>query len=238
MNEEGSATAHSTASAQVEEDGAFPNLLTRFVQVFISPGALFERLRERPVWVGAVILIVLLSIGSNLLLPDAIMRQALEQQMGSEATAERVDRLLSIVRVWGRVASVAFPPLVIAAISGILILIYNVFTGGEAKYRQLFSASAHAFFIYTVGGIVTLALILARGEVLSLSLNLVLPGLEEGYLFRLLHGLNVFSLWTAAVLGVAVSRIYPGRSAGRAAGVIIGLYAVLVAVFALFGGAG
>ncbi len=45
----------------------------------------------------------------------------------------------------------------------------------------------------------------------------------------------MFSLWTGAVLGIAVSRIYPGRSAGRAAGVIVGLYVVLVAIFALFG---
>lgn len=235
MQEEGSATGASAASEAVVEDGAFPNLFTRFIQVFVSPGALFERLRERPLWVGAVILVVVLSIGSNLLLPDEVTRQVLEQQMGPEATAEQIDRTVAIVRVWGRVASVAFPPLVIAAIAGILILIYNVFTGGEATYRQLFSASAHAFFIYTVGGLITLALILARGEVVTLSLNLLLPGMEEGYLFRLLRGLNVFSLWTGAVLGIAVSRIYPGRSAGRAAAVIIGLYVVLVAIFALFG---
>jgi hypothetical protein len=233
MNEEGPAAADSAASTEAGGDGTFPNLLTRFVQAFVSPGALFERLRERPLWVGAVILIVLLSVGSTVLLPDAALLQFMSDQMGPQATTEQIGRFMPWFKVWAVVITVASIPIV----AGVLILIYNVFTGGEATYRQLFSASAHAFLIYAVGGLIAVMLTRARGEMVVLSMNHLMPGLDEGYLFRLLWRINVFSLWTAAVLGVAVSRLYPGRSAGRAAGVIMGLYLALAAVFALFGGA-
>lgn len=237
MNEEtsGGQSGGSTTGSGGEGE-PLPDLIARIGQVFFSPGALFDRLKRNPVWVGILVLLVVISFGSNLLVPEEIFRQALEAQMGEEVEPEQVEQALGFVKIWGRAMAVVGPPLMIAAIAGLLILIFNVLMGGEATYRQLFSATAHSFVIYTVGGLITLALILARGDVdVSLSLGLLVPGLE-GYPGRFLGRLNVFSLWTAAVLGIAVSRLYPGRSSGSAAGLLIGVYAVLVAIFAAFGG--
>jgi hypothetical protein len=69
----------------------------------------------------------------------------------------------------------------------------------------------------------------------SLSLDLLLPGLDEdGFVYGFLHGLNLFSIWAAVVLGIGVSRLYPKSSAGSAAFAILSLYVVFKAVVALF----
>lgn len=216
-----------------------PSLPVRIAQVFFSPGALFEALSRHPVWIGALVVLIAINLVTNMLVPEEVVRAAIEARGGSDMTAEQIDQTMSFLAVWGWVLAVVGSPIVILVVAAVLLLVYNVLTGGEGTFRQLFSATTHAMYIYTLGGILTLALILGGAEVTTqLSLGLLVPGLEEGYLARFLNGLNVFSLWTAAVLGIAVSRIYPQKSAGSAALTIIGLYVVLVAIFTTFGGGG
>ncbi|MGH7540566.1 MAG: YIP1 family protein [Gemmatimonadota bacterium] len=213
------------------------SLPRRLIDVFVAPGALFDRLREVPVWVDVLILLIVVSVASNFLVPEEVVRQMIAAQMPADAEPAQVEQGLAFARVWGRILSVIGSPITIAIVAGYAILIFNVLLGGEATYRQLFSATSHALVVYTVGALLTLGLMAARGEMVRMSLDLLVPGgLPEGYLFRFLGGLNAFSLWTCVVLGIAVSRIYPKRSAGAASAVFIASYAVLVALFAIPGG--
>lgn len=225
----------STTEAADAEGVPLPGLPARIVQVFVSPAALFDRLKERPVWIGMMLLLVAVSVVSSFLVPEEVMRELVRTQLPADAGEAQIDQAVGFARVWGRVMAVVGTPVTVAVIAGILILVYNVLLGGDGRYGQLFSATTHAFAIYTVGGLLTLALIVSRGEMTTLSLNLLIPGLEEGFLFRLLRGINFFSLWTAAVLGIAVSRIYPKRSAGAATVLLIVLYVLLAAIFAALG---
>ena len=240
MNEEHTSSTAPQAEPSGEEEGArLPSLPARIGQTFFSPGALFEALKARPAWIAALVLLVVINFGTNLILPEEVVRAAIEAQAAPDATPEQIDQIVGFTKTFGRALAIVGAPIMIAIVAGILILIFNVFTGGKATYRQLFSATTHAFYIYTLGGILTLALILAGSEPdTRLSLGLLLPGQSEGYLARFLGGVNFFSLWTAAVLGIAVSRIYPGRKAGSAAMPIIALYLVLAAIVAALGGLG
>lgn len=224
------------AEAGSAEAASLPSLPARIVQVFVSPAALFDRLKQRPAWIGMMILLVVVSVISSFLVPEEVMRQLVQANLPADAEPAQVDQAVGFARAWGRVLAFVGTPITVAFIAGILIVVYNALLGGNGTFGQLFSATTHAFVIYTVGGLLALALILSRGEMTTLSLNLLLPGLEEGFLFRLLRGINVFSLWTAAVLGIAVSRIYPKRSAGSATVLLIVLYVLLAAVLAALGG--
>lgn len=222
--------------ARSSEAASLPSLPVRIVQAFVSPAALFDGLKEAPVWIGMMLVLVVVSVISSLLVPEEVMRQLVQANLPANAEQAQIDQAVAFARVWGRVMAVVGTPVTVAIIAGILVLVYNVILGGDGTFKQLFSATTHAFVVYTVGGLLVLALILSRGEMTTLSLNLLIPGLEEGFLFRLLRGINVFSLWTAAVLGIAVSRIYPKRSAGSAALLLILLYVLLAAVLAALGG--
>lgn len=215
---------------------ALPPLPVRVARVFTAPGPLFERLKERPAWVGVLILLIVVGAGASLLLPESAYRAMIAQQMPPNAEPAQVEGAVRFWRTFGPVLSAVLTPVSIGLVAGLLILAYNVVLGGEATYRQLFSATAHAYVILTAGGLVTLALLVAGGEQVVMSPALLLPDLGTGYLARFLGRINIFAVWTMIVLGVAVSRIYPRRSAGGAVAYLGVLYALLVGLSAIPGG--
>lgn len=220
-----------------EDEAPLPNLAVRVWELLVTPGRLFDRLRERPAWIGAVVLMVAVGAATTWLMPEELLREAATANMPADAPAEQVETAARFARVGGYVGSVLGPPVSVAAVAGVLLFGFNVVLGGAARYRQLVAATAHALLVPTLGGLLVLPLMIASGDPgTALALHLLVPGLEEGFLYRFLHGLNVFGLWAAALLGLAASRLYPRRSfVGSAAGVIA-LYVATKAALAVLGG--
>lgn len=221
------------------DEGRLPHLAVRFGQVFFAPGELFERLRERPAWIGAILLLVGLNLLAVLLMPQDLLRQMMEGQLPAGVdpaqAREQMDAMMRFGRISSLIGAFVMPLLATAVIAGVVIAIYNGILAGEASFRQVFSVTAHASFIYAVGGLLVLGLMIARGEPgAALSLHLLVPGLEEGYPRRLLQGLGFFGLWTSVVLAIGVTRLYPKRSPGGAAAVLLGLYVAFKALLAVF----
>lgn len=218
------------------EDRPLPSLPARLGQVFFAPAKLFDALRERPAWIGPLVVVAVATLAMTLLVPEELMREAVIAQAGEDATPEQIETAVSIGRWIPIVASVVGPPIVAAIIAGLLLFLYNTVLGGMSTFRQLFSATSHAMIIPALGTVITTPLAISAGDLnTSLALHLLVPGLEvDTYLYDLLHGLNVFSLATAVVLGIAVSRLYPRRTAGSSALTIVGVYVVLKAVVAVF----
>jgi len=218
---------------------AAPNLLVRVGQVFAAPGRLFEALAARPVWLDVFLLLIASTVASQLVIPEETFRAIFMQQIPADTPPEQIERILSFTRTWGLVIGAVSLPLALVVVAGLLILAYNVMLGGDATFRQLFSATAHAFLILSAGGWIVLALILLGSEQVVLSPFLALEGfldLGDGYLARIAYRINIFAVWTCAVLGIAVGKLYPKRSAGGATTYLLVLYLLLVAVSALQGG--
>ncbi|MFQ5746267.1 MAG: YIP1 family protein [Gemmatimonadota bacterium] len=214
-----------------------PNLAVRIAQVFTAPGKLFDALREKPAWLGALLFITVVGLVAQFLVPGEMIRDLIRSQVGPDATAQQVDAAVRIGAITRYVGAVIGPVIVFVIIAGILLLIYNVMLGGEGSFRQVFSATIHANLVGTIGGVAILPLAIARGDLrTALALDLLVPGLEpSGFAFRFLHGLNVFGIWTIVVLGIALSRIYPKVTAGGAIGVLMALYLVLKLILAAVG---
>ena len=235
-------SAPSSVAAASGEVGAPSSLPVRVAQVFYAPAELFDRLRARPVWIGALLGLVALNLTTVLLMPEELLRELILSQApaGAEPEAGTMDGMVRFARIMSVVSSLIMPALGAAVIAGALLVVYNVVLGGEGRFQQLFSAAVHALYIASVGALLGLVLAVAKGDPqVSLSLHLLVPTLDPAdYLYRFLRGLNLFSLWTAAVLGIAVSRIYPKRPAGAAAALVVGLYVVLAAALAFLPGPG
>lgn len=215
---------------------SIPSLPVRIVQVFTSPGKLFDALKVRPVWLGVLVVLIVVGVVAGFLVPEEAWRSMIADQMPPDADPEQIE---GTVRFWstvGPVLGVILTPVSIALVAGLLVLAYNVVLGGEASFRQLFSATTHAYVILTVGGLVGLGLLAATGEQQVMSPALLLPEMGEGYLARFLERINIFALWTIVVLGIAVSRIYPKRSAGGGIAYLLVLYLLLIALTAIPGG--
>lgn len=234
------ATTPTESAGEAGTGDDLPNLAVRFGQVFFSPGRLFDSLKENPAWLGPLMVVAVASLAVTLVIPEELMREAFIAQAPADAPAEQIDTMMRIGRWTGVAAAVVGPFLIAGILGGCLLFLYNMVLGGTATFVQLFSAAAHAMFVPMVGGLITTPLAIAAGDLnTALALHLLVPGLgAETYMYRFLHGLNVFSLGTAVVLGIAVSRLYPRRSAGSAAFTLVGLYVAVKAVVAAFGGFG
>lgn len=217
----------STAAGAHDEPKA-PNLFVRIGQVFFSPGKLFEALRDRPVWLDVCILLIVLSAASQLLIPEERYREIFLSQMPPETDPADAERMMGFFRQWGVAFAVIWLPIATAIVAGLLSLAYNVMMGGEARFKQLFSAVMHSFVILTAGGFVVLALILLGGEQAVISPALLFPDLGDGYLARLAYRVNVFAIWTSVLLGIAVSKMYPKRSAFGATVYLLVLYTIMI----------
>ncbi|WP_419949368.1 YIP1 family protein [Candidatus Palauibacter sp.] len=230
-------------------EAAIPPLPVRIAQAFFSPAKLFDALRERPAWIGAVIGLIVVGVAAQFLTPvlvsEEVLRAMVEAQFerftppgADEATQAQIEAQIDATLARGPVANsvtaVVATPITLAVISGLLLIAFNVVMGGEARFKQLFSASAHALFIYTAGGLVSLVLMAFGSENPILAPGLFLPE-ADGFIGNFLNGINVFSVWTCGVLGVAVSRIYPGRSVAAGTVYLLVLYLMVVAVLAALG---
>lgn len=231
----------STPSPRAEGDAAdreeLPSLPGRALQVFVAPGALFDRLRENPAWVDVMALVAALSLASTLLIPEELVREAMMQQAPEGTDAEQVEQFTGFVRWTGMISAVVGPLFVAAVVAGVTHLVFTLVLGGRRTYRQVFSAASHMMLVPTVGTLVTVPLILSTGDVqTSLALHLLAPGIDTGtYAFRLLRGLNVFGLAGASIMGVAVGRLYRSRSTVPAVGLMLALYVALKAAMAVVG---
>lgn len=216
-----------------------PSLPVRVVQVFTAPARLFDALRETPRFLGALLVVIGIGLVVQALIPAELFREFALSQVPADASPEQVaatERFLGVGNVVRWIGTILFPPLMILFVTGFILLVWNVMSGGEARFRSVFACTSHAYVIWAAGGLVTLPLVLARNDLrMTFSLHLLAPGLDpDTYVFRFLQGLNLFGLWTMVVLGIAVSRLYPKVSAGTASTVMVLAYVVLKAIGAIF----
>ncbi len=218
-----------------------PNLFTRAIQVFVAPGALFNRLKEKPVWLGALLVVLVLAGAAALLVPADVMRDAFTQNLPPDATPEAIEqaeRMADIFTSPGvRLVTNLIPiPIILLIWVGVLMLVFNVFMGGDASFKQLLSFTSHSWIIPTAGTLVSVPLRAAKGEMTAgLNLGLLVPP-DSGFLYRFLAGMDLFALWGLLVLAIGLTKLYAKRSIAQAATILIILYALLVAGFAAIGG--
>ena len=221
-----------------EVQAPLPNFPIRFVQVFTSPATLFDALRERPVWLDALLVTIVVSLFVQFMIPAEILRDAMMSGLPADASPEQIEateKMAGFMRSFGWVIVIGSTLFLFALLAGVLKLVYGVLLGGAVTFKQMFSATAHAQLINTAGALLTLPLVRATGDLRStLSLHLLAPDLErDGWLFSFLQGLSLFGLWTMVVLGIAVSRISPKISASSAIAFLVVAYILLKAVLAV-----
>lgn len=218
-----------------EEAGPeLPNLAVRVVQLFVAPGRLFDRLRERPAWLGAILLAVAAGAVTLWVIPEEIVREFFRSQIPAEAPQDAVQRQVDLQYRFRFIHPLLLVPLTIVLTAGVLLFVFNLLLGGEARFKQLFAATAHAFVIPALGGLALVPLKIQTGDFQrSLALHWLVPGMEEGFLYYLLQGMDFFALWGAVVLGIGVSRIYRHRTATVGVSVVAGLYVIVAASGAL-----
>jgi hypothetical protein len=220
------------------EDGpALPSLPMRFMQVFVSPGELFARLQHKPAWVGAMILGGVLVGLATYLIPVELTLELTRQQF-----AERGQELpagfesgAKYIRLAGMIFGPLFWALFAVVTTGIVTVIFTFLLGGEGKFKQYLSIVAHAYLISAVSYLALVPLRISAGDPqLLLSVGTLIPIGGDAYLGKFLGLIDLFGLWTWAVVGLGVSTITKKLSWGTAAAILMVIPVGFAALFAIW----
>jgi hypothetical protein len=199
------------------------NFASRLQGVFFSPQPTFKAISEKPVWVDAlVVILILAAIFSYLIAPYAdqdALKLLKDNVKFKERMKDRYDSYIknlenpSLASILLRNVLLSLVGLVIGLlIAGLVLLIMGRLTSTEGNFVLVFSALIHANFIDKIlGGAVRLLLAFVRKSVIqtSTSLALVVPKAElTSTAFILLSQIDFFQLWMFGILGYGLSSVF------------------------------
>ena len=235
-------TVANTPPGMVEDatqEAPFPGLLSRYVQVFVSPGALFDRLVERPAWGGAMVLGAALVLAGALLLPPELYLAAFRQRLLEQGQAMPPGLESGVAFMRFGISAFAFLSwfIMLAFFAGLVTFGFAFVMGDEGTYRQYLAVMAHAQLIAATSSLVVLPLkIMAEDVQLLLSVGTFAFFLSDGYVLRLLSLLDLFGLWAWALVGLGAAKIGRRAAWAPAAALVLILPVGIAAVIAIFNG--
>jgi hypothetical protein len=200
------------------------NFFSRFIGVILSPKETFKTLSEKPVWIDALIVILIaIVLFTHLTMPYTLQDTAelmennvkLKERLGDEGFERALERVKNpskgslITRVF------VLTPLTIVIgflIASLILFVFGRLTATEGKYIQVLSAYIYANLIDKIlGNALRLFLILSRKSVFqtSTSLAIFFPHMEVTSLpYAVLSQVDFFQLWLFGVLGLGLAYIF------------------------------
>jgi hypothetical protein len=236
-----------TTPASVEPVAPEPpkpmSLAGRVVGIITEPRRTYAAVAAAPRWLGMAILVVVVvgacqmwfqstAVGKQAMLDESIRQM---ESFGIKVSDQMYEATRKSVmdppawRIGLSVGSLVIGPLVIWTIlAGLLYLVFGVFTGGRATFKQLYAVVVHSSVISTLGTLFLTPLNYARESMTSsTNLGVFLPFLPTGsFLARLAGMVDLLLIWWITSLAIGVAVTYKKKTGGVAA-VLFGIYALI-----------
>ena len=200
------------------------NFFSRFQGIILNPQPTFKRLSEKPIWVDALILLLIVSaLLSYIISPYAQQdnihliesNTRLQERMGEERFNQMLEGMKNPSKTRVILQSFLINPITLLIgflLSSLIILVMGRMTSSEGNYVHVFSAYLHANIIDKVLGMgVKLIIILSKKSVMqaTTSLALLFPKLEvTSPAFIVLNQFDFFQLWMFGILAYGLSHIF------------------------------
>jgi hypothetical protein len=225
------------------EAGPQVSAAARIPGAFFSPVKTFESIARMPTFLAPLVLWILASIGTTyVLLPRVDYEKMTREALQKRGTAVPEERIASIVEQQKKVGSViawglsVVVPFFISAVAAAVIWGAFKAFGWDSRFSQAYGVTAHAFLPGVLKSVLLMFLITRQetidprnlGDMLRSNLGFLADPDSKG-LHALLQSIDIFSLWCIALLVIgfaAAARI----KRGAAAGVILTLWAIVVAI--------
>lgn len=208
--------------------------LSRIPGVLVAPRRTFAAIAERPTVLVALVLATLVGAGVvhagfGKVAPQELLRSVEEsgRALPPQLDAARLHRISHWSAVGG---AIVMPPLAVLLTAGLFLGGVRL-AGGELDYRRALSVTVHGLLPFTLAGLLTLPVILAResiglaevqgGSVLLSHLGAFAPESAGPVLTALLTSVDLFSVWCIALLVLGFEVV--GRVSRRASAVAVGL---------------
>jgi hypothetical protein len=219
-------------------------LLARILGVIFSPRAVYRDVIARPRWVGAMLVVLLLTGGSTFafLSTDIGKSAMLDQQRQTmesfgvklnDQAIQRMEEGAARAPYFGAIGQAIVLPIAALAVAGVALAIFNAVLGGDAAFKQVFAVVVHSGMILAIGAVFVLPLDYARETLSSpTTLAVFLPFLEENsFVARFLGSIDLIRAWWFVSLAIGLGVLYRRRT-GPIAITLLVLYAAIALVIA------
>jgi hypothetical protein len=215
----------STPEPSIPPAKSFP---ARVAGVFLSPGEAFADIARKPDFIAPLILAIvaavavtesmLAKIGMERIIRTSIEQSGRASSMSPEQMEQAVHQGARIAGIFAHVFGVLGPPIYLAILAGIGLLIVNAIFGAHANFKTAFSVACYAYLPAILGGLMALAIILfgdperfnAENPIPS-NVGFFLNPLETSKpLYKFAASVDIFTLWLIILLGIGFS-----EAAGR-----------------------
>ena len=206
--------------------------LGRLIGVLISPGKTFRSIAERPTWVVALVVLVLLGAAAGYLIVQKLdMAEVISQSMGDrgrQATDEEIERATEMFERFGwlgaLVGTTVVAPLGFLVFALVFWVVFKL-QGGEFSYQTSLSVTLHSLMPTAVLSLLSLPVIYSRGTigleesqrgVLFSNLAPLAPEEAGTALTALMASIDLFTIWSLVLLTIGYSIV--GRVSKTSAG--------------------
>ena len=212
--------------------------LPRVINIFFSPGQVFQNLREHPSFISPIIVIVLLSMAVIPVYAPMNEKMAIEQmqQQNPDVTQAQIDQVASFTTGpigigIGVVSVLIIVPIISLVMTLIFRLIFQAVFGGNVSFKHTLSVLTHASLINILGIGVTVLMTNATQQAgATLNLGVLVPFLEDdNIVYTILTGIDVFTGWWLCLLSIGFGVLYDMPTM-RAAKVFVGLWIVWLVI--------
>jgi len=220
--------------------------MARITGVLFSPSKTFADIAKKPSWAVPFLLIMALTVVvSALIVQKTDWRSFFERQMSQNSRFDNMDqaqkdRILESQVTWAPKISYVAIPVVVGVTILFLALIYwgafNLFKGAGLRFGTGFAITVYAFVPGLISSVLAIVVLLikAKGDVdpehfLASSLSAYLPDPSPVWLDKLGQSIEVFWIWSLALIAIGFSMANPKKiKPGAAYGIVFGLWLLWV----------
>ncbi|MEZ5317218.1 MAG: YIP1 family protein [Vicinamibacterales bacterium] len=227
-------------------------LLARAIGVITSPTATFQAIVQQPRPVIILLLIALVT-GVSAAIPQFTERgrqaalqmqvEQMERFTGQPLSDEMYQRMEAqshspIGGIGAVVGTLIFMPIIALFFTALYWAVFNAVLGGTAAFKQVLGVVTHSMVVLALGALATLPVQLMSTKWTTtgpFNLAALAPMLApESFLSRVLSGLNVFTIWQIAILGIGLGVLYKKKPGGITVTLMVLYVVIVVGVVSIF----
>ena len=195
----------------------------RALWVLAQPQETFRSIADKPAWLAPLVILLGLSIATtSLTIPKVDFGEMMRTQMEASGQSMSDDQLAGMEAVGDRLkwplmlgATLVFQPLGFAFVALVFFLIFKG-AGSEVGYGGSLSVVLHSSMPNAISALLTMPLVLRRdtvyfselqsGGILPSNLGFLVDDAQSG-LASLMGSLDLFALWTVALLSIGFATV-------------------------------
>jgi hypothetical protein len=200
------------------------NLFKRVEGIFFNPRPVFDGLAAKPVWVDALIVVLVALIAFNLVVAPYMQKDQLRLMKDNTAFKERmgVERYDQMIQnmenpstrglVIQTFVTTPLFYLIALLLQALILLVLGRFLSSQGAYVQVLSALLHASLVDKLfGNAVRMVLALTRKSLMqtSTSLALLFPKMEvTSTSYIMLSQVDFFQIWVFGILAFGLAAVF------------------------------